>query len=145
MSDTATPLGLGKVLPVTGSFAIPLVITSSLLGLNVVKTRIDLNTWEGDKTITKDGKEAQGVKQPDGNTYDPLLIATRCHANMMEHMPITLILAALAELNGADRKKLTSVLAVFSVLRVAHVVGLTRANQLARALGMYFSDVWRCW
>ena len=136
MADTATTLGLGKVLPVTGTFAIPLVVTSSLLSLNVVKTRIDCNTFEGDKTISKDGKEAAGVKQPDGNTYDPLLIATRVHSNMVENMPITLVLAALAELNGADRKKLTSILAAFSVIRIAHVLGLTMSNQLARAVGM---------
>jgi uncharacterized membrane protein YecN with MAPEG domain len=132
MADTATTLGLGKVLPVTGSFAIPLVVTSSLLSLNVVKTRIDLNTWEGDKII---GKEQAGIKQPDGNTYDPLLIATRIHANMVENLPLTLVLAALAEINGADRKKLTTVLAAFTVLRLSHVIGLSKANQAARALG----------
>lgn len=132
MADTATTLGLGKVLPVAGSFAIPLVVTSSLLSLNVVKTRIDLNTWEGDKVI---GKEQAGIKQPDGNTYDPLLIATRVHANAVENIPLTLILAALAEINGADRKKLTTVLAVFTALRLSHVIGLTKASQGARALG----------
>ena len=137
MTDTATTLGLGKVLPVTGTFAIPLVITSSLLSLNVVKQRIDCNTFEGDKSLSSGGKEAVKVKQPDGNEYDPLLIATRVHANMLENMPITLVLAALAELNGADRKKLTSVLATFTVLRIVHVVGLTQANQLARAAGEY--------
>lgn len=133
MADTATTLGLGKVLPVTGSFAIPLVITSSLLSLNVVKTRIDLNTWQGDKVI---GKEHPGIKQPDGNTYDPLLMATRIHANMAENMPLTLVLAALAEINGADRKKLTTVLAAFTVVRILHAIGLGRANQPCRAAGM---------
>lgn len=133
MADTATTLGLGKVLPVTGSFAIPLVITSSLLSLNVVKARIDLNTWQGDKVL---GKDQPGVKQPDGNTYDPLLIATRIHANMVENMPLTLVLAGLAEINGADRKKLTTVLAAFTVIRMLHVVGLSKANQPARAAGM---------
>jgi uncharacterized membrane protein YecN with MAPEG domain len=133
MADTATTLGLGKVLPVTGSFAIPLVVTSSLLSLNVVKTRIDLNTWQGDKVI---GKDQPGVKQPDGNTYDPLLMATRIHANMVENMPLTLVLAALAEINGADRKKLTMVLAAFTVIRLSHVVGLSQALQPARALGV---------
>ena len=132
MADTATTLGLGKVLPVTASFAIPLVVTSSLLSLNVVKTRIDLNTWQGDKVI---GKEQAGIKQPDGNTYDPLLMATRIHANMVENMPLTLVLAALAEINGADRKKLTYVLAAFTIVRLSHVIGLSKATQPARALG----------
>ena len=135
MADTATTLGLGKILPVTGSFAIPLVALHSLLSLNVVKTRIDTNTFQGDKTITKDGKESAGVKQPDGNTYDPILIATRVHANLMENMPVTLVLAALAELNGADRSKLVSVLTAFTVIRISHVIGLTQNTQLARAIG----------
>lgn len=134
MADTATTLGLGKVLPVTGSFAIPLVITSSFLSLNVVKTRLELNTWQGDKCIG--GKEGAGIKQPDGNTYDPLLMATRIHANMVENMPLTLILAGLAEINGADRKKLTMLLAAFTVIRVSHAIGLSKALQPARALGM---------
>ena len=94
-----------------------------------------VNTWQGDKVITKDGKESQGVKQPDGNTYDPLLMATRVHANLLENMPITLILAALAELNGADRKKLTSVLAAFTLIRISHAIGLTKGIQVPRAIG----------
>lgn len=137
MADTATTLGLGKVLPITGTFAVPLMITSSLLSLNVVKTRIENNTFQGEKTISKDGKESVGIVQPDGNTYDPLLIATRVHANMIENMPLVLILSALAELNGADRKKLTYALAAFSVIRVSHAIGLTQASQAARAVGMY--------
>ena len=135
MADTATALGLGRVLPVTGSFAIPLVLTSSVLSFNVVRQRIELNTWQGDKVITKDGKEAPGIKQPDGNTYDPILMATRVHANLMENMPLTLILAGLAEINGADRSKLTYMLAAFSVFRVSHFLGLTMPAQLPRALG----------
>lgn len=136
---TANTAGLGpitKLLPVTGTFSAPLVGLTSLLAFNVIKTRVDLNTWQGDSTIDGDGKK---VKQPDGHEYDPLLIATRIHANATENIPITLILAALAELNGADRKKLTSVLALFSVLRVLHVVGLAKATQLPRALGEYSS------
>lgn len=69
------------------------------------------------------------------NSYDPLLIATRVHANLMENLPITLLLAGLAELNGADRKKLTSVLALFTLMRVSHVFALYEGNQPARAFG----------
>jgi len=107
---------------------------------------------QGEKSITKDGKEPAGIKSPDGsvfgtkglfgnaidnnrNSYDPLLIATRVHANLMENLPITLLLAGLAELNGADRKKLTSVLALFTLMRVSHVFALYKCNQPARAFG----------
>ena len=109
-----------------------------MTGLNTFAGDADqrsVNTWQGDKVITKDGKESQGVKQPDGNTYDPLLMATRVHANLLENMPITLILAALAELNGADRKKLTSVLAAFTLIRISHAIGLTKGIQVPRAIG----------
>ena len=58
----------------------------------------------------------------------------------MENLPITLLLAGLAELNGADKKKLTTVLAAFTVMRVSHVFGLYKGNQPARALGMLFQD-----
>lgn len=141
MSDTATVLGLGKLLPVTASFAIPLVALNTFLSMGVVTQRINLNTWQGDKTITKDGKEAQGIKQPDGNTYDPLLIATRVHSNFIENAPITLILAGLAEINGADRSKLAMIMGAFTLVRVSHVVGLTQAVQLFRAIGeLYLQD-----
>lgn len=121
----------------TKNSAIPLVLGGALLSFNVVKQRIDLNTFQGDKAISKDGKEAAGVLQPDGNTYDPLLMATRVHANLMENMPITLVLAALAEINGADRKKLTYALAAFSLIRLSHVIGLNGNNQPARAVGRF--------
>ncbi|KAK5172991.1 uncharacterized protein LTR77_003113 [Saxophila tyrrhenica] len=141
MADAAATLGLGKALPVTGTFSIPLVVLSSLLSLNAAKTRVDCNTWQGDQAITKDGSKPAGVKSPDGNTYDPLLIATRVHANMMENLPITLLLAGLAELNGADRKKLSVVLAAFSVMRISHIVGLFKGSQPARALGFFGTNI----
>lgn len=137
---TTNTAGLGpltKLLPVTGTFSAPLITLASLLSFNVVKTRIDVNTWEGDSVIGA-GASSKKVKQPDGNEYDPLLIATRIHGNAVENIPITLLLAALAEVNGADRRKLTMVLGLFSVLRVAHVIGLAKATQVARAAGKSF-------
>lgn len=137
MADTATTLGLGKALPVTGTFAVPLVVLGSLLSINAAMTRVQTNTWQGEKTITKDGKEPAGVPSPDGNKYDRLLIASRVHANLMENLPITLLIAGLAELNGADKKKLTSVLVAFTIMRVSHVFGLFKGNQPARAVGFF--------
>lgn len=133
---TSNTAGLGpivKLLPVTASFSAPLIALTSALSFGVVKTRIDGNTFQGESTIGGSGKK---IKQPDGNEYDALLIATRIHANAMENVPITLVLAALAELNGADRKKLSAILATFSVLRVLHVIGLSQCTQIARAAGM---------
>ncbi|KAK3054847.1 hypothetical protein LTR09_004005 [Extremus antarcticus] len=158
MAAAPTTLGLGTALPVTGSFAIPLVALGSALAINTAMTRVNCNTWQGEKSITKDGKEPAGIKSPDGsvfgtkglfgnaidnnrNSYDPLLIATRVHANLMENLPITLLLAGLAELNGADRKKLTSVLALFTLMRVSHVFALYKCNQPARAFGFFGTNI----
>jgi len=137
---TSNTAGLGpltKLLPVTSTFALPLVAFNSALSLNVVKKRVELNTFEGDKAFG----ESQKVKQPDGNEYDPILIATRVHANLAENMPLTLLLVAFAELNGADRKRLSTILATFSVLRVLHSIGLNQSNQLARAIGEFCGHI----
>ena len=109
---------------------------SAVLSLNVVKQRLDLNTWQGEKTHGKEDPSATGIQQPDGHCYDPLLIATRVHANLLENLPLTLLLAAAVELNGGSRRNLSRVLLAFTALRVSHVVGLTRAIVPFRAAGM---------
>lgn len=134
MSSTASQLGL-RLIPVTASFAVPFTLTGALLSFNVVQKRLALNTFQGDSTISADGKVGAKVKQPDGNEYDPLLIATRIHSNFIENVPYTLLLAGLAELNGADKTKLTYTLALFWVMRVSHVLGLNNAILPARGFG----------
>ena len=52
---------------------------------------------------------------------DPLYLDTRAHANFLENVPLGLTLAAIAEVNGANRKALNYALAAFLVLRIIHV------------------------
>jgi uncharacterized membrane protein YecN with MAPEG domain len=52
---------------------------------------------------------------------DPLYVAIRAHANYVETVPMGLLLALVAELNGANRKCLAWALGVLWGLRVMHV------------------------
>lgn len=52
---------------------------------------------------------------------DPLLLDSRAHSNFVENVPLCFTLAAIAELNGANRKALNYALAALFVLRIIHV------------------------
>ena len=69
---------------------------------------------------------------------DPLLIATRCHQNFLENIPMAFLLASIVELNGGNRKVLNSLLAALFVLRISHAeFGLLGKDAMGpgRALG----------
>ena len=57
----------------------------------------------------------------DAEEIDPLFVATHSHANFVENVPMALMLAGLAELNGGDRRVIGTALAGLLVLRIAHV------------------------
>ena len=67
--------------------------------------------------------------------YDPLTIASRSHANFTENVPFALLLAAIAELNGANKKRLHYTLAALFISRIMHVELGLRASDDARAFG----------
>lgn len=56
-----------------------------------------------------------------GGSTDPLYVAVRAHANFLETVPIGLLLALTAELNGANRRTLGWALAGLWGLRVVNV------------------------
>lgn len=71
---------------------------------------------------------------------DTLYLASRSHANFLENVPLAFIFAAVAELNGANRKYLTAALSTFFALRVAHVeLGLMQQKAMGygRIVGFY--------
>lgn len=54
-----------------------------------------------------------------------LQLESRSHGNFVENVPFAFVVAAIAELNGANRKVLNYALASLLVLRIAHVeIGL---------------------
>ncbi len=73
----------------------------------------------------------------DGGNKD-LAKAIRVHGNFAEYVPITLILLASYELNGASAMMLHVLGAALVVGRVLHVIGLTKTIGLSiqRQVGM---------
>jgi len=123
------------ILPVAGSFAFPFAAYNFLLQARVIRQRLNNNVTLGDRlpstTSTNESLAA-----------DPLYTATRSHVNFLETVPLALICAGLAELNGANRRILTGVLSGLFLARVAHVeLGILgpQAQGMGRRVGYYFS------
>jgi uncharacterized protein len=83
-----------------------------MLSLRVVQLRLKEEHYVGDNTLK--ATDADGLK---GNA---LYKATRCHQNFAENVPLAFVLAAVAELNGGNRKILSGALSALFVLRILH-------------------------
>ncbi|MCJ1307126.1 hypothetical protein MMC25_000772 [Agyrium rufum] len=127
-----------QMLPVTGTWALPFASYMLFLMIRTVRARQATNCPLGENpkapaTEGEDGKK----KKP--KTYDPLLTAGRSHANFMENVPMALIMAGMAELNGADRTWLNYTLGMFFVARIAHAefgLMMPGSNGAGRGVGM---------
>ncbi|KAJ6258321.1 hypothetical protein Dda_6361 [Drechslerella dactyloides] len=120
-----TTLGLRLATPIT-ALSLPLFTSYfSLLAYRVISVRVATETFVGNQCVDK-GKAASTQDTP-----DPLTIASRCHANFAEYVPLALLTTAVAELNGADPKIIAGGLGGLFLLRVAHVeLGLRRRAAL---------------
>ncbi|KAI4196031.1 MAG: hypothetical protein LQ350_006815 [Teloschistes chrysophthalmus] len=116
MSST---IGLGvpvpKMLPVTGAWTLPFTAYLLFLSNRVVYQRIKNKQFMGDKL------KSDNTKGTDNTNMDPLFLENRCHQNFLENVPLAFTLAAIAELNGADRTILNYALAALFALRIGHV------------------------
>ncbi|KAF2752012.1 hypothetical protein M011DRAFT_393910, partial [Sporormia fimetaria CBS 119925] len=127
-------IGLGFVglaAPATATWTVPLAVYYLSLQTRVVLKRFASHTLMGDHA--------------DGNTSasDPLFVATRAQLNFLENVPIALIVALVAELNGAERSYINYALGTLFAVRIAHVeFGLTKNNAAGygRAVGYYGSQ-----
>ncbi|KAI0603059.1 membrane-associated, eicosanoid/glutathione metabolism protein [Biscogniauxia sp. FL1348] len=118
-----TPV-LAPLLPVTGTFALPFTGYFMLLSYRVVCERLKDKHYLGDNSAREDAKGHQA-------TSNKLFLATRCHQNFAENVPLALVLAAAAELNGADRYSLTVALGALLAFRILHVeLGLRQRGGL---------------
>ncbi|CCF40839.1 hypothetical protein CH063_02445 [Colletotrichum higginsianum] len=111
------PIGLTtvpKLLPVTGTFALPFAVYYAFLSLRVVGERLKDKHYLGQDS-SKPGADSK--KSPGANK---LYLASRSHANFAENVPWAFVLASLVELNGGSRKALGWLLGSFLVLRVVH-------------------------
>ncbi|KAJ4420659.1 hypothetical protein N0V82_004224 [Gnomoniopsis sp. IMI 355080] len=136
MSSYNSSIGLApaRLLPVTGAFALPFTAYFLYLSGRCVQYRLRDEHWIGDDSSKKDSDSPSGksVVATQGDKYNDLLVSTRAHANFAENVPLAFILAALAELNGANRKVLTGAMTILFALRVLHAdFGLIRPGSMA--------------
>ncbi len=108
-------------LPITALYAALLALVMLYLAFEVVRQR-------------------QIHKQGLGHSKDSLLVAGRNHANASEYIPITLILLALLELNGASPVLLHVSGFAFLLARLAHAWGFKAAQGLVHP-GRYWGTV----
>src|SRR5438067_4275394 len=84
-----------------------------------------LNMWLGWRVGQFRGKFKVSVG--DGG-HEPLLRRMRAQANFIENAPFFLILLGGLELSGANRVGLAAIAAIFVLARIAHGVGMDRAD-----------------
>jgi uncharacterized protein len=111
-----------KLLPITGTFAPAFAIYHIILALRVSAHRKATKTSLGSKAEpTKSGQ------------LDDLNVATRCHGNYAENVPFALLLGAIVEMNGGNRRVLTGGLAALLVGRLLHAeLGLRSENAMGQ-------------
>ncbi|KAI0386100.1 membrane-associated, eicosanoid/glutathione metabolism protein [Hypomontagnella monticulosa] len=123
----STPV-LAPLLPITGTFALPFSAYFTFLSSRVVYYRLKDKHYVGDNS------------SKDNDLSNPLYLAGRCHQNFIENVPLALILAAFAELNGGNRKTLTAALSALLTFRILHVeLGLITGMGIGRPIGYYGS------
>ncbi|KAF2000322.1 hypothetical protein P154DRAFT_522528 [Amniculicola lignicola CBS 123094] len=127
-----TKLGLGIPMPLlapsTATWAIPFAAYYIFLQNRVVLHRLSTKTYMGDNS------------SPSKSTSDPLYKSSRCQVNFIENVPLALMVALLAELNGANRTYINYGLGALFALRVSHAeFGVMSEGSLAmgRPVGYY--------
>ncbi|KAK4179133.1 MAPEG family-domain-containing protein [Triangularia setosa] len=123
---------VGPLLPITGSFLLPFTAYYSLLATRVNMSRMASNTVLGSSPPGNEPNAA--IKQHD------LQVASHAQGNFAEYVPLALLLAGVAELNGAKKQILTSALGALLVARVMHVeMGLRRPEStgMGRPVGYF--------
>lgn len=98
----------------TGLWTLPFAAYFGLLSTRVSLQRLEHKKLIGDRTTVSTGEGTE-------HDPDPLYLAIRAHANFVEHVPLALIFATVAELNGANRRLLNWTLGALLVMRIAHV------------------------
>ncbi|KAI1383115.1 membrane-associated, eicosanoid/glutathione metabolism protein [Hypoxylon trugodes] len=138
----------GLHLPVTGFFALPFAAYGIYLAGRVGLARISQKVLLGDRTPQQSGDGTSIASNGWKTSNDPLQQATRAHQNFVEYVPLALVLAGVAELNGADPKTLRNLLATLLAARVLHAdFGLRQrdAHGIGRPLGFYATAVVTVW
>lgn len=122
------------LLPITGTWCLPITLYYISLSGRVV--------WQRKQTWTVMGDRSN---KSEDLLSDPLHTAIRAQTNFLETVPIALVLAAVAEANGASRKQLNWALGALLALRIVHCdLGLLRPGTrgFGRLVGYWGSLFW---
>lgn len=129
---------------VTGSFSLPFTAYFALLSARVVRCRLREHQCLGDDTHPPSSPSPKAAtpspSRLDTPSPSPLTVAIRSQANFVEYVPWALLLAVMAELNGANKRILNVALTSLLVFRVLHVeFGLKRpgARGKGRSVGYF--------
>ncbi|KAI1659540.1 membrane-associated, eicosanoid/glutathione metabolism protein [Daldinia decipiens] len=129
-----TTPALAPLLPVTGTFAMPFSAYFAFLSCRVVYHRLKDQFYVGDNS------------SKNGDPNNKLYLASRCHQNFIENVPMALIIAAFAELNGANQRTLSNALTALLTFRVLHVeLGLINGLGLGRPIGYWGTMATTLW
>lgn len=121
----------------TGTWTLPFAAYLVYLSNRVVYRRIQKEKYVGDRYDS-------GEASTSNDSPDPLLLDIRAHNNFLESVPFAFTLAAIAEINGANRKVLNYAMATLFALRILHVeLGLKGKDTVGfgRPTG-YFGTQW---
>lgn len=121
VADPQTTVGITvpKLLPITGTFVPFFALYQCLLAVRVSLHRIDSKTSLGDKAPEATGSKDSGE----------LFVASRAHANFIENVPVAILIGAIVEMNGGNRRSLTAGFVALLLARIAHVeLGLRGEN-----------------
>lgn len=117
-----------KLLPVTGTFApgqtpffpqpsrCPLLTIVPAFAAYFVLLNLRISVVR-QSTKTFIGGDSKETSKP----ATGLLVASRSQANFVENVPLALLVASFAEINGGDRRVLTASLAALLFFRIVHV------------------------
>jgi len=130
---------------ITTIYLLPFTLYLLFLQGRVVAIRANTSTNLGNQLFAnrKEGKDPMDPVAP-----DPLYLATRCHQNYVENIPMVLLLAFAVETAGADARVLAYLLGAFFALRVAHVeLGLRGkdSNGVARPISFMGTQMTMAW
>ncbi|KAF2397602.1 hypothetical protein EJ06DRAFT_481950 [Trichodelitschia bisporula] len=128
-------------LPTTGAWAFPFTAYYILLSFRTAYQRRKYYVIAGNRVSASPAYAGAFPNLAD----DPLHTAVRAEANYMDNIPLALILAALAEANGAEKRTLGWAMGALLAFRVAHAeLGLFWKGRagLGRIVGYYGTVGW---
>lgn len=135
----SSPLLTVPLPAVTATYAFPFALLNIGLAAQCLHGRYLTKTYLGQEgAIYKDKPRSTYKGNPTkapADSFDPLLVATRAHANFNENVPLALIFAGAVELCGGTKTTLAYVLGGLVVARINHALGLRWNVQPMRATG----------